>query len=149
MKCQQKKYTMITGGVIMNQQKDKKDKVVTFRMEERQYNQIQEIAETSDRTIAYIVNKICEDHLKERGNNEGLVFSYSLGQQKKTVFIPQYSKEKIMKIQYLEEKCKENKCTIFELLDLLLDILSVDDLERIPTEFSSGYLHEKYGISEE
>ena len=133
----------------MYQQKDKKDKVITFRMEERHYNQLQEIAETSDRTIAYVVNKICEDHLKERGNNEGLVFSYSLGQQKKTAFIPHYPKDKIMKIKFLEEKCKENKCTILELLDFLLEILSVDDLERIPTEYNSGYLHTKYGISEE
>lgn len=127
-----------------------KDKVITFRVEERQYNQLHEIAEEKDRPIAYIVNKICEEYLIENERKADIVFSYRLKQQQKNIEnIYQYSKENIEKIKKLENFCQEYKCTIFQLIDFLLQILKEEDLERIPAEFSSGYLHEKYGIKTE
>ena len=126
-----------------------KDKVVTFRVEEQQYNQLQAIAEEGDRTIAYTVNKICEEYLKENNTKADFQFTYRLGKQKNITIINEYPKEKIEKIKLLEEYCKEYKCTIFDLIDFLLTILKDEDLERIPAEFNSGYLHKKYGIKEE
>ncbi len=126
-----------------------KDKVVTFRMEEKHFNKLQEIAESKDRTIAYLVNKICEEYLIEGDNKEDLVFSYRIGQQKQISILKQYPNNKIMKLKHLEDKCKEYKCTILDLLDFLLEILTPDDLERIPAEYASGYLHKKYNIEDE
>lgn len=126
-----------------------KDKVITFRVEEQQYNQLQKIAEETDRTIAYTVNKICEEYLKENNEKTDLVISYRLGKQKNIATYNQYPREKIEKIKALEEYCRDNKCTIFNLLDFLISILPKEDLERIPVEYNSGYLHQKYGIDDE
>ena len=126
-----------------------KDKVITFRMEEQQYNQLQAIAEQGDRTIAYTVNKICEEYLKDYDKKAELTLSYRLGKNKKIATFCPYPKEKIEKIKTLEECCTENKCTIFDLIDFLITILSKEDIERITAEYASGYLHEKYGIFED
>lgn len=126
-----------------------KNQVITFRMEEKNYNQLQLIAEEQDRTIAYLVNKICEEYLRENDGKSDLVLSYRMGQQKQTTTFFNYPTEKLMKIRLLEEKCKDNKCNILDLLDFLLEILSLEDIERIPAEFNSGYLHKKYNIEAE
>lgn len=123
-----------------------KNQVITFRMEEDNYIQLQKIAEEKDRTIAYLVNKICEEYLKENNNKCDLVLSYRLGKKKQTIAYTQYPTEKLMKIRLLEEKCKESECNIIDLLDFLLEILTIEDIERIPVEFNSGYLHKKYNI---
>ena len=126
-----------------------KDKVITFRVEEQQHKQLQKIAEDSDRTIAYTVNKICEEYLKENNEKTDLVLSYRLGKRKNIAAFNEYPKEKIEKIILLEEYCREYKCTIFDLLDFLITIIKKEDIERIPAEYDSGYLHSKYGITDE